>query len=107
MDRLSRETWRRVMVGDASGIKFREDSITDQNLFELMESHPQLAVRRFTQNREKKVGADWEWWIGSDRLGWFRLRIQAKRVHEASYKELDHPGAEDGDYQYQTLIQGC
>lgn len=107
MDALSRMTWRRVLVGDASGLKMREDSITDHNLFELMESHPELSVRRFNQNAEKKVGADWEWWIGSTRLGWFRLRIQAKRVHDASYRELDHPGAIEGDYQYQTLIDEC
>ncbi|MGE2767134.1 DUF6615 family protein [Rhodococcus sp. 1.20] len=105
MDEMSVQTWRRVLVGDAAGLKFREDSITDQNLFELMERHPQLSVKRFTQNKEKEVGADWEWWIGSNNLGWFRLRIQAKRVHRASYAELDHLGFEDGEYQYETLIR--
>lgn len=109
MDRLSKATWERVMIGDFAGLKFREDSITDELLFTLMRKHPQLAVRRLNQNEEKKAGADWEWWIGSQRLGWFRLKIQAKRVHGTKYKELDHRGdVEVGhEFQYQTLIAGC
>ncbi|MEU1525528.1 DUF6615 family protein [Nocardia rhamnosiphila] len=107
MDRLSKATWERVLIGDVSGLKFREDSLTDENLFSLMRNHPQLSVRRFNQNAEKESGADWEWYVGMDSIGWFRLRIQAKRIHGASYRELDHPGRLVGEYQYQTLISGC
>lgn len=109
MDSLSRSTWDRVMIGDIARLKFREDSITDEILFTLMKRHPQLAVKRFSQNEEKTSGADWEWWVGSQGLGWFRLRIQAKRVHDKSYRELDHRGDTDAghEFQYQTLIAGC
>jgi hypothetical protein len=109
MDSLSRATWERVMIGDFAGLKFREDSITDELLFTLMQRHPQLAVRRLNQSEEYKAGADWEWWIGSGRFGWFRLKIQAKRVHGKKYEELDHRGnVEAGhEFQYQTLIAGC
>lgn len=109
MDSASRATWNRVMLGDIAALKFREDSITEEILFNLMQRHPQLTVRRFNQHEEKKSGADWEWWVGSGNLGWFRLRIQAKRVHKAAYKELDHRGdIEAGhEFQYQTLIASC
>lgn len=109
MDRLARATWDRVMIGDIAGLKFREDSITDELLFALMRKHPQLAVRRLNQSEEKTAGADWEWWIGSWSLGWFRLKIQAKRVHGKKYRELDHRGDIDAghEFQYQTLIAGC
>ncbi|NKT45948.1 hypothetical protein GS676_24670 [Rhodococcus hoagii] len=72
-------------------------------------SDPQLSVKRFNQSEEKSTGADWEWWVGSQNLGWFRLRIQAKRVHEKKYTQLDHRGdIEAGhEFQYQTLIADC
>ncbi|QDP08275.1 hypothetical protein FNU77_00345 (plasmid) [Prescottella equi] len=109
MDRLSAETWDRIKIGDLANLKFREDSITDELLFTLMRKHPQLAVKRFNQYEEKSTGADWEWWIGSRSFGWFRLRIQAKRVHGKKYKQLDHRGDIDAghEFQYQTLIADC
>jgi hypothetical protein len=107
MDEISRHTWMRIKVGDMTGLKFREDSITDQNLLELKLAHPELIVHKFTQSTEKEFGADWEWWFGGDGLGWICLRIQAKRVHETAYKQLDHGGRREGEYQYQTLIEGC
>ncbi len=68
--------------------------------------HPDLNVHHFTQNEESKFGADWEWWVGSDRQGWACLRIQAKRVRGHSYPELAHAGGED-KFQYDVLIDGC
>lgn len=109
MDRLSRRTWQRIEVGDSTGLKFREDSITDQNLLDLKLAHPRLTVHKFTQSTEKAFGADWEWWLGGDdqNLGWICLRIQAKRVHDTAYKQLDHEGRKEGEYQYETLIDRC
>lgn len=107
MDRLASETWRKVEFGDQSGIKFREDSLTEHNLLQLRMVHPQLKVRRFNQSQEKTVGADWEWWVGSPTERWYCLRIQAKRAHGSAYKYLDHPGVKLGSYQYETLIDSC
>ncbi|MBY8863897.1 hypothetical protein K7711_46060 [Nocardia sp. CA2R105] len=53
------------------------------------------------------MGADWEWWVGSASDGWLCLRIQAKRINASGYPMLDHPGFEDNDHQYDTLIEAC
>jgi hypothetical protein len=107
MDRLAIETWRKIDTGDRQGITFREDSLTDHNLWVLVRDHPGLNVHRFNQSEEKRTGADWEWWIGADSTGWICLRIQAKRNYGISYPRLDHPGNDDDDYQYDTLINSC
>jgi hypothetical protein len=107
MDGLARETWEKLEFGDASSLKFREDSITEHNLFSLATSFPGLRVHRFSQLAERTSGADWEWWLGDEVKGWFGLRVQAKRSHGTAYTYLDHPGERDGEYQYDTLIREC
>ncbi|WP_280387741.1 DUF6615 family protein [Nocardia wallacei] len=81
--------------------------MTDALLLELHRRFPQIAVRRLTPAHEKRLGADWEWWIGSPTDGWLCLRIQAKRIYDVGYRALDHPGEQDGHYQYDTLIDSC
>lgn len=107
MNQLAVETWQKIDTGDRQGTRFREDSLTDHNLWILARDHPGLNLRRFNQSEEKSTGADWEWWIGADSMGWICLKIQAKRNYGASYPRLDHPGDSDGDYQYDTLINSC
>lgn len=107
MDRLAVDTWRKIETGDRQGIRFREDSLTDHNLWTLARDHPGLNVYQFSQREERKTGADWEWWIGADSTGWICLRIQAKRNYGKSYPQLDHPGNNDDDFQYDTLINSC
>lgn len=107
LNRLAELTWKKIETGDRSGLTFREDSITDHNLWELSQAHPDLHVYRYNQVQERTSGADWEWWIGSHQDGWLCLRIQAKRVHKASYPELGHAGRGDSDFQYDTLIESC
>ncbi|MET8838036.1 DUF6615 family protein [Micromonospora sp. NPDC004540] len=107
MNDLAVETWRKIETGDAQGLTFGENSLTDHNLWTLAQKHPGLNVHRFSQNREKETGADWEWWIGSMAQGWLCLRVQAKRAYRRTYPELDHAGNGDDDYQYDTLINSC
>ena len=107
MDDLAHATWLRILTGDDRGIRQREDTITETILLDLDVRQPDLIVHRFNQNEENAVGADWEWFIGSDRAGWFCLRIQAKRVDQGQYKQLGHPGHGTDDYQYDTLIRSC
>lgn len=104
MDGLAVDTWNRVARGDARGIRLREDTITELNLLELDLRHPKLWVHRFNQNAEKAVGGDWEWYVGFGQL-WFALRIQAKRMDNDEYRQLQHEGAAGDNYQYDTLIR--
>ena len=105
MDRLARQTWDMIARGDVMGIRLREDTITESALLRLALDHPSLTVRRFNQNAEKTSGGDWEWIVGADGVGWFALRIQAKRMDELSYRQLDHPGERDDEHQFDTLIR--
>jgi hypothetical protein len=105
MDELASRTWRLLLEGDRRRIRLREDTLTEVNLLDLSINHPELAVYRFNQYEESSTGGDWEWYIGSRRRGWFRLRIQAKRVDGMAYKQLDHGGERDDEFQYDTLIR--
>jgi hypothetical protein len=110
LDRVASWTWERIEQGDAAQLKFREESITESNLFEIQRSIQGVQVRKFTSHDERKNGADWAWWIGSNDIGWICLRIQAKRVHGMAYKYLEHPHTnEDGlvEYQHENLITDC
>ena len=107
MDDLAAQTLSRILLGDERGIRLREDTITEANLLDLDLRQRDLVVHRFNQNEERAVGADWEWFIGSDIAGWFGLRIQAKRADGGQYRQLGHPGLGTDDYQYDTLIQSC
>ncbi len=104
---LALDTWDKIDSGDRQNLRFREDSITDHNLWKLAQQHSGLAVHRFDQSAEHATGADWEWWVGSDALGWVAMRIQAKRVDARSYRQLGHPGERDDEYQYDTLLRSC
>ncbi|WP_146099033.1 DUF6615 family protein [Nocardia nova] len=107
MDELAAQTWWKYRDGHSLGLAPAEESVTDSNLLELHRRFPQLAVRRLTKSAEKRVGADWEWWVGSASDGWLCLRIQAKRINDSGYPMLDHPGFEDDDRQYEALIRSC
>lgn len=87
-----------------------ETSITDWVLM-LLEGHQVIEYYQFNQHEEPMLGADWEWWIGSDSFGWRCARIQAKRVYPAAagptYEQLDHEIGEHGDRQLDVLIRSC
>src|SRR5687768_17233755 len=104
MDGLAVETWDRIAKGDTRGIRLKEDTDTEMNLLDLDMWHSNLQVHRFNQNAEKAVGGDWEWYVGSGNL-WFALRIQAKRMDDDEYRQLQHEGALGDNYQYDTLIR--
>lgn len=108
MEALAWATWLDYRDGFRYGLIPGEESITDRNLLELRREHPDdLHVHRYTRNKERQVGADWEWWIGTDDDGWLCVRIQAKRIYTKTYETLDHPGAKESEFQYQTLIRSC
>jgi hypothetical protein len=88
LDRLAFRTWEWVYSGPRVGLEMREETITEVNLLELQVRHPAVSIRKFSTSEESRNGADWEWWTGSDATGWLGMRIQAKKLSEARYKEL-------------------
>jgi hypothetical protein len=107
MNALASGTWSKIELGDLRGIDFSETSLTDHNLWKLDLLHPGLNVVKVPPTMERAIGADWEWWIGSDQENWICLRIQAKRVHGRSYTGISYPGNGEDDYQYDQLIGSC
>lgn len=111
MNWLAMRTWQDYADSSHYRLSLDEETTTDRNLLELRRSFSDLHVHKYTRQREHTVGADWEWWIGSDSEGWLCLRIQAKRVFTTTYRQLDHPGAKkgmhQGKHQYDTLISSC
>ena len=84
----SRKTWDRLRVSKLAGISISEESITDFNLLDLQIKHPyEIRTQKFNKRREAKVGADWEWWLGSRNL-WLGVRCQAKKIDSAN---LNYP----------------
>ncbi|WP_218829576.1 hypothetical protein [Rhodococcoides fascians] len=123
MDTVSAMFWKLSATrlhGPRGAARLNEPAFTELLLL-LLEGHQVLQQYQFTGGQESAVGADWEWWIGADDLGWRCARIQAKRVFPridtASrpipdgvplYKQLDHTvGRTGGPLQMDVLINGA
>ncbi|MFG1771729.1 DUF6615 family protein [Nocardia salmonicida] len=106
MDYLAVDTWRRLEHGQPRGLAPSEESITDHVLFELNQQFPQILVHKPSKQEEARLGADWEWWIGSD-TRWLCLRVQAKKFFGHHYRYLGHRPRGADDRQIDLLIEGC
>lgn len=104
LDLLALETWQKVYVGPMNGLGFREESITEHNLFWLSERHPDLRIRKFGTKEERRNGADWEWWLGSPAEGWIGVRFQAKKLTDGRYLEIGYRAALEERVQCQVLV---
>lgn len=105
LDALAIETWDKVSRGPLSGLEFREDSITDHNLFQL-QRHSGLKIYKFRPHEERRSGADWEWWLGSLSEGWLAFRIQAKKLSRGLYPGLRYRPAREDRLQCELLLEG-
>ena len=93
LESLAKDTWERLRDSRSLGIRFGEETITDLLLLEMKrKSHPRSYIVQTPLVKEKNQGTDWEWWIGSARIGWLRYAIQAKRCDKASgrYTSITH-----------------
>jgi hypothetical protein len=71
-----------------------EETLTDNNLIELMrQQFPNLVIYKARGNDEPQKGFDWEWYIGSNKTGWRRYAVQAKKLdlRTNTYKSIRHP----------------
>jgi hypothetical protein len=101
---LSRMTWERLRLGDELEVSQGEEGITDMILLILAAARiPEVFVIKTPKIQEAAKGTDWEWWIGSSRLGWLRYAVQAKSIDVKSlrYPRLTHKVS--GQYQLDVL----
>ncbi len=90
-EELAKDTWTRLRYASALAISQGEETITDINLLALkMANIADLQVWKCPKNLEKERGIDWEWWIGSNRIGWLGYAVQAKKLAGKSYEHLNH-----------------
>jgi len=81
LEDLARRTWHRLRDGNRLGIRQGETGLTDYLLLEIVRAGlASVKVIKTPLHSEASQGTDWEWWIGSTRLGWIRYAIQAKRL---------------------------
>lgn len=93
LESLAVDTWERLRDSRQLAINFGEETITDLLLMDLKRKHPPTSrIIQTPKTKEKDQGTDWEWWIGSDRTGWLRFAVQAKKLHlnTGRYTGLSH-----------------
>ena len=91
-EKLAFTTWETILNAFLEQISYGEDAITSVNLLSLKnESLGNLALQD-TRPKESTKGCDFEFWIGSDKKGWLRYAIQAKKITVSSnrYSSLAH-----------------
>ncbi|MCD4692205.1 MAG: hypothetical protein K8R79_04785, partial [Calditrichales bacterium] len=92
-EKLANDTWDRLKYSFQLGISQNEETITDINLLEICKRNfNEIKILKLTKDEESKKGIDWEWWIGSNRYGWLRFAVQAKKISDdsRSYKSINH-----------------
>ena len=89
LERLSLETWDRLRTIRAFSqrpmpynlVRLGETTITDLAMMELCLLGLSRSIFLQTpQDKEVHRGTDFEWWLGSVALGWYRFGVQAKKL---------------------------
>lgn len=81
---LASATWDRIRFGEELDCSQQEETITDTNLLDIKRARlANVRVQKIGKKTESKTGLDWEWWMGSNRIGWWRYAVQAKKVNKS------------------------
>jgi len=91
LEALAQSTWRTLKSSHLRRIRFGEDAVTSINL-NVLAALKKTVVVEDTRANEATKGCDFELWIGSDRHGWRRYAVQAKKltVSVSRYSTLGH-----------------
>lgn len=92
-EELSKRIWSDIQLANKFGINYGEETITDSILLDLaQENYPNIKVIQTQKPVEALQGTDWEWYVGSNKSGWVRFAIQAKKINlkKHSYNSLNH-----------------
>ena len=92
LERLAFTTWDTISHAYNNRISYGEDAITSVNLLTLKNAQLNNLVLQDTRIHESIKGCDFEFWIGSNKKGWFRYAIQAKKISVSNerYNSLYH-----------------
>jgi Family of unknown function (DUF6615) len=93
LEELAVDVWEHLRDAQSLDVRFGEETITDLLLLDLKrQSSAHIRVFQTRKHLEALQGTDWEWWIGSDRVGWLRYAVQAKRlqINSGQYRSLGH-----------------
>lgn len=93
LEKVSQDIWFNLRDTTRAKIRYGEETITDYILLEILRSeNKDISVIQTPKITEKEKGTDWEWWIGTEKLGWLRYAIQAKKLDSKSlnYKSLNY-----------------
>lgn len=93
LEGLARGTWERLRHSLEFDVSQGEETITDLNLLEIRRSGVRgVRVWKCPKGQEAKTGLDWEWFVGSDEVGWLRYAVQAKKLKLGTkvYDKLSH-----------------
>lgn len=102
LEDLSKHVWERIRDGHGLGIRQGEESLTDHLLLELCRARlSEIKVIKTPKSSESKKGTDWEWWIGSHKIGWIRYAVQAKKltISNLRYECLNRKVGSSGERQ--------
>ena len=101
---LSRGIWRLLEVAHKLSTPISEDTITDLAALKIkMANIHQIRVSRASRIDESKKGFDWEWWVGSDRIGWITYSVQAKRLYVPKNRYRSFRHEVNGHFQIDLL----
>lgn len=95
------------------GMDWGEVTATHTNLLAIAEvahaQHIPIHIERITQQRERSMGADWEFWLETKSGAVMGYSVQAKKVYARksgyAYPHLGHRGERSLEKQYDTLIR--
>ena len=97
----SRFTWERLGYayrsimdpGQSAPLQFGEETITNVFMMDLyVQGSTVVLFEQTSKKKESRSGTDFELWVGSQRLGWFRFAVQAKKLNlrTGRYDDLNH-----------------
>jgi hypothetical protein len=105
---ISRRIWTDINLSNRYGTIYGEETITDSILLELAkQNYFNIRVLQTPRRLESAQGTDWEWFVGSNKSGWIRYAIQAKKLNLSTnkYENLNHKVGQppNDDYQINLL----
>lgn len=107
LEKQSSHVWNRLITSKNFGISQGEETLTDQILLNIAEQKSfNIKIIKTTKDLESQQGTDWEWWIGSNKKGWLRYAIQAKKISDNSstYSALKHKVGKEPNQELQNVL---
>jgi len=104
-ENLAERVWFRLRDSMNLGVSQGEETISDILLLDIVASGiNRIHIRKTPKHLEREKGTDWEWWIGSNQIGWIRYAVQAKKIDiNNRYPNLTHKHPNDGEMQIDIL----